>query len=139
MLRVKRTASPEQLDRAWQNRQAKAQPVRLGQIVRALVRAEGLDKPSPLIELRSTWEELVGPELSNHSCLEGLRRGTLRVKVDSAPHMAELKILVQGGLAGRLAQQPQAHAVRTIRLRLGSQGKPATGSRRTQKKPNKWS
>ena len=133
MVREKRAVSPAQLERAWQNRQAKGTAVRLGEIVRAFVRVEGLDRPSPLAELCGIWEELVGLELSRHSRLEGLRRGTLRVEVDSAAHMAELKILVQGGLAGRLGARAEAQAVRSIRLRLGSEGRSAGRSRRARK------
>ncbi len=107
MVREKVAASPAQLERAWQNRQAKGTAVRLGEVVRAFIRAEGLDRPSSLAELRGIWEELVGLELSEHSRLEGLRRGTLRVEVDSAAHLAELKVLVQGGLAGRLGERGQ--------------------------------
>ena len=95
--------------------------MRLGAVVRALVEAEGLNKPSPLANLRGIWRELVGVELSRHSRLEGLRRGTLRVEVDSAAHMAELKGLVQGGLAKRLSERFEDGSLRAIRLRLGSQ------------------
>ncbi len=96
--------------------------MRLGVLVRTLVQAEGLDKPSPLASLRGIWEELVGVELSRHSRLEGLRRGTLRVEVDSAAHMAELKGLVQAGLAKQLSERSEDRTVRAIGLRLGSQG-----------------
>ena len=95
--------------------------MRLGVVVRALVQAEGLNKPSPLANLEGIWRELVGVELSRHSRLEGLRRGMLRVEVDSAAHMAELKGLVQGGLAKQLSERFEDGALRAIRLRLGSQ------------------
>ena len=114
-------ASADQLRRVWQNRQPGREPVRLGVLVRALVQAERLNKPSPLASLGGIWEELVGAELSRHSRLEGLRRGTLRVEVDSAAHMAELKGLVQGGLAKQLSERFEDGALRAIRLRLGSQ------------------
>lgn len=121
-VRTNRSAvSADQLRQAWQNRQPSREPVRLGVLVRALVHAEGLNKPtSPLASLGTIWEELVGVELSRHSRLEGLRRGTLRIQVDSAAHMAELKGLVQGGLAKQLSERFEDGALRTIRLRLGS-------------------
>ena len=113
--------SAEQLRRVWQNRQPRSEPVRLGGLVRSLVQQEGLNKPSPLAGLQGLWDEQVGPELSRHSRLEGLRRGTLRVAVDSAAHMVELKGLVQGGLDKQLNERFEDGAVRIIRLRLGSQ------------------
>ena len=99
----KPAVSAEQLRRAWQNRQPSREPIRLGVLVRALAQAEGLNKPSPLVHLQGIWDEQVGDELSRHSRLEGFRRGTLRVEVDSAVHMAELKGLVQVGLAEQLS------------------------------------
>ena len=126
----KSVASVKQLQQTWQNRQPSRDPVRLGVLVQALVQAEGLDKPSPLASLQSIWEELVGVELSRHSRLEGLRRGTLRVEVDSAAHMAELKELVQGVLAEQLSERSEDWTVRAIRLRLGSQSTLGVGGRR---------
>ncbi len=98
--------------------------------MRALMRAEGLDKPSPLANLQGIWEELVGVELGRHSRLEGLRRGTLRVEVDSAAHMAELRGLVQAGLAEQLSERCEDRAVRAIRLKLGRQNALGAGKRR---------
>ena len=127
----KPAVSEEQLRRVWQNRQPRREPVRLGSLVRALVRAERLDKPSPLVSLRGSWEELVGLELSGHSRLAGLKRGTLRVEVDSAAHMVELKGLVQAGLAQQLNERSEDRAVKVVRLRLASRN--IVGGRRRLK------
>ena len=122
-------ASSEQLRWTWQNRQAGSEPVRLGAVVRALIRAEGLDRPGALASLQGIWEELVGVELGRHSRLEGLRRGTLRVEVDSAAHMAELRGLIQAGLAEQLSERCEDMGVRSIRLKLGSQNVFGAGRR----------
>ena len=129
----KPAVSVEQLRRAWQNRQPSREPVRLGVLVRALVQAQGLNKPSPLAHLQEIWDEQVGPELSGHSRLEGFRRGTLRVEVDSAAHMAELNALVQVGLAEQLSERFEDWTVKAIRLRLGSQ---STSPRRGRPRPS---
>ena len=113
--------STERLRYVWQNRQRHGEPVRLGPVVQALVAAEGLDKPSPLMDLRCVWEELVGLELSRHSRVDSLSRGVLRVEVDSAVHMAELKGLAQAGLAERMRARFDQRAIKSIRLRLGSE------------------
>ena len=119
----------ERLQWSWQNRQAGSVFVRLGTVVRALIRAEGLDKPNALASVQGIWEELVGVELGRHSRLDGFRRGTLRVEVDSAAHMAELRGLIQMGLPEQLNERCENIGVRSIRLKLGSQNIFAPGKR----------
>lgn len=116
-----RAISTDQLRAVWQNRQRGVYSVPIGALVRALVKSEGLDRPNAIRSLRGTWEELVGPELSRHSQLDGFRRGTLRVRVDSAAHMAELQVLVRAGLAEWVAAKFDQRPVSSIRLRLGEQ------------------
>ncbi len=117
-----REITTEQLERSWQNRQSRREPVRLGPVLRRFISAAGLDKPSALTEVRVIWDELVGAELAGHSRVEGLSRGVLRVEVDSAAHLAELKVLQQGGLLESLRAQFDARPVRSIRLKLGNHG-----------------
>ena len=129
-----RGPSTEQLQCAWQNRQRADTAVSIGAAVRAFVATEGLQQPSPLTYLRGIWEQLVGPELSRHSSLEGLRRGTLRVTVDSAAHLTELQALVRAGLAADLSDQLEDQSIRTVRLQLGGQrrrcSRPSHGNKR---------
>jgi len=117
---MKRTAfSTDQLQRVWQSRQPRTPPVPVGSLVKALLKAERLDEPSPLADLRRLWADAVGLELSRHSRPEALCRGTLRVVVDSAVHLAELQALVLAGLSERIAEKFEQRPVKTIRLRLG--------------------
>lgn len=118
-----RGPTTEQLKYAWHNRQIAGAPVRVGAVIKALVAAEGLDKPSPLSGFCSIWEELVGPELSSHSSPQGLRRGTLQVVVDSAAHLTELKALVGMGLAEQLTARLEEHPIKAIRLKLEAGGR----------------
>lgn len=87
--------------------------------MQALLRAERLDGSDPLADLHNIWAQIVGPELSRHSRPDALRRGTLRILVDSAAHMAELQCLVRAGLAGKIEEKFDERPVKTIRLRLG--------------------
>ena len=117
---MRRTAfSTDQLQQIWRNRQARAKPVQVGSLVQALLKAERLDGSDPLAELHDLWAQIVGPELSRHSRPDALRRGTLRVMVDSAAHMAELQCLVRAGLVNKIAEQFNKRPIKTIRLRLG--------------------
>ena len=118
----------------WQNHQPIAGPVAVGTLVRAFIKDQGLDRPSPLAALRNIWDELVGSELSRHSRLEGFRRGTLRVVVDSAAHMSELQTLLRSGLTERLTEQFDQRPISNIRLRLGHQpSRRTTGASRKPK------
>jgi len=124
----------DQLRAVWQNHQPIAGPVAVGTLVRAFIKDQGLDRPSPLAALRNIWDELVGSELSRHSHLEGFQRGTLRVVVDSAAHMSELQTLIRSGLTGRLAERFDQRPISNIRLRLGHQSsRKATGAGRKPK------
>ncbi|NIA07210.1 MAG: DUF721 domain-containing protein [Actinobacteria bacterium] len=114
-----KAVSTDQLRQIWQNRQCRRDPVAVGSSVRALLKAERLDGPSPLMDLRRVWASAVGPELSRHSRPEALRRGTLRVVVDSAAHLAELQSLVRAGLAKQVAVDFDQRPIKIIRLRLG--------------------
>lgn len=57
-----------------------------------------------LSKLAQAWLELLPDELIAHSCLEGYRGGTLRVKVDSAVHLAEINLLLREGLLEHLRE-----------------------------------
>ncbi len=131
-----RAIGTERLRQVWQNRQPKVGPVAVGPLIRAFVKDWGLERPSPLAALHSVWGELVGVELSRHSRLEGFRRGTLRVVVDSAAHMSELQTLVRSGLTDRIVERFDQRPISSIRLRLGHHPgrKPTIGGKRLKGK-----
>lgn len=118
------SASTDQLQQTWQNRQHRTNQLPVGVLVRALVKAEGLDHPSPLADLRKTWAESVGPELSRHSRPQGLRRGTLSVLVDSAAHLTELQSLTRTGLVEQIGLRFDHRPIKKIQLRLGHTREP---------------
>ena len=129
----------DQLKQVWQNRQRWDGFASVGSLVRALIKSRGLDRPNPLTALRSVWEDMVGPELSQHSSLEGVRRGSLRVLVDSAVHMAELQTLIRAGLAERLGKCYGERPISQIRLRLGhGSTRRAAGDARRTKMKDSW-
>ena len=137
-MKIKAPAT-DQLKQAWQNRQQRGGFASVGTLVRALIKSQGLDRPSPLAALRSVWEDMVGSELSQHSSLEGVRRGSLRVLVDSAVHMAELQTLIRAGLAERLGERYSERPISQIRLRLGHcSTRRAAGSARRSKRKESW-
>ncbi len=70
-------------------------------------------------KLVGLWQELVPEALLKHTRLEGLSRGTLRIAVDSSPHLYELNQLLRGGLEREMIRrQPGNTSLRRIRLRV---------------------
>src|SRR5262245_32540155 len=53
---------------------------------------------SKLTKIADCWEKLVPQTLLDHCALESLSAGTLRVIVDSSPHLYELKQVLLAGL-----------------------------------------
>jgi hypothetical protein len=69
----------------------------------------------PLGEL---WSQLVPAEMHEHTRLEGLQRGTLRVAVDSAAHLYELDRLLRGGLERQMITGYRGGSLRRVKLVL---------------------
>ena len=65
------------------------------------------------------WQSLVPAALLEHTRLEGLSRGVLRVAVDSSERLYELDRRLRGGLEQELIRALPATAVRRIQLRVG--------------------
>lgn len=72
-----------------------------------------------MASLAVAWEELLPPELAQHTCLDGLNRGQLKVMVDSAPHLAELNILLREGFLDELRQACPSARVTRVKLERG--------------------
>jgi len=72
-----------------------------------------------LASIAQAWIRLVPESLSDHCALHGLSRGTLTVRVDSAPHLFELKQLLLAGLQDQLFLACRGCGLRRITLRPG--------------------
>lgn len=71
---------------------------RLGADIDKFMRYQVAKRQRRLTEVAQIWRELLPEELLEHTCLEDIRSGRLRVMVDSAAHLAELELLVREGL-----------------------------------------
>ena len=69
--------------------------------------------------LTELWEELVPEPLREHTRLEALSRGTLRVTADSASHRYELERLLREGLERRLIERHKGAALQRVRVQQG--------------------
>ncbi|MEX0654511.1 MAG: DUF721 domain-containing protein [Phycisphaeraceae bacterium] len=74
-----------------------------------------------LAQLVELWAQLVPADLAQHTRLESLSRGVLRVAVDSSSHLYELDHLLRAGLERDLVRQHTGPAFRRIKLQLTPQ------------------
>jgi len=107
------------LSHIWQQRQQKPAGRWLGQSVDKFLRQVIIPRQKKLSKLGQAWKELLPPELAEHSCLEGLRAGQLRVLVDSAAHLSELNLLLREGLLDELRQMCPQVSLSRIKLVRG--------------------
>ena len=78
-----------------------------------------VEKPhKQLAKLIDLWSELVPRELAEHTRLDALQRGVLRVSVDSSAQLYELDRLLRSGLEQTLITRYAGPAFRRIRLQV---------------------
>lgn len=64
------------------------------------------------------WNQLVPLDLVDHTRLDSLKRGILRVRVDSSARLYELDRLLRDGLEQELIRRHKGPALRRIELRV---------------------
>lgn len=72
-----------------------------------------------LAALAEAWDMLLPKELAEHTCLEDLRGGRLRVLVDSGPHLSELNMLMRAGFLDELIEACPSVRVSRVKLERG--------------------
>jgi hypothetical protein len=65
------------------------------------------------------WNTLIPSTLLPHTCLESFHGGSLKVLVDSAPHLYELKTLLLAGLEKQILLACKSQSLRKITVRIG--------------------
>ena len=78
------------LNQVIESRRIKQTTQSLANIVDKFIRREVAPRQKKLSRLGQVWRELLPKELLEHTCLENLYRGTLRVLVDDASSLFEL-------------------------------------------------
>lgn len=78
------------LDRVTRSRRKKPTAQPLANPIAKFVRREVTTRQKTLGRLGQAWQELLPKELLEHTCVETLHHGTLRVLVDNASSMFEL-------------------------------------------------
>ena len=81
------------LNRVTKNRQVRKPTQPLAKLVEQFVRREVVPRQKKLSRLGQAWRELLPETLREHTCLENVSRGTLKVLVDNGPSLYELNQL----------------------------------------------
>ena len=76
-------------------------------------------RQTKLAKIAECWCQLVPPTLLEHCALESFHAGTLKVIVDSAAHLYELKQLLLAGLQTQILLACKSTGLRRITLRQG--------------------
>jgi hypothetical protein len=93
--------------------------VRLGGNVSDFMKRVVEPRRIKLAALAEAWEMLLPQELAEHTCLEDIRSGRLRVLVDSGPHLSELNILLRAGFLDELRAACPSVRVSRVSLERG--------------------
>jgi len=96
-------------------RRAKA-PRQLGEALQQLAKDLGIAKPLRQYEVLTSWEEIVGEQISKVTKAERIEDGVLIVRVATAPWRAELT-LRRSEILGKIVSRFGTSAVREIRFR----------------------
>lgn len=101
--------------RKWRNRQERDYSLSFlqGQFKEQIARPH-----RQLSQVSALWGELVPADLVEHTRLEGLRRGILKVSVDSSSRLYELDRLLRQGLERQLIRSHKGGGLRKVRLRV---------------------
>ena len=109
----------ERLRQIQRRRPASQVSGRLGENIGRFMKRRVEPRMAKLAALAAVWEALLPVELAEHTCLEELSRGCLKVLVDSAPHLMELNMLLRANLLEQLRQACPAARVSRVKLERG--------------------
>ncbi len=76
-------------------------------------------RQTKLSVIADCWSRLVPEHLLEHCALEGFHAGTLKVIVDSSPHLYDLKQLLLSGLQKQLLLACKSSGLRKVALKPG--------------------
>ena len=76
-------------------------------------------RQTKLATIAACWSQLVPASMLEHCALESFHAGTLKVIVDSAPHLYELKQLLLAGLQDQVLITCKSAGLRRITLKQG--------------------
>lgn len=126
--------SSARLHRATRQRQRRHSVHRLGETLSTYVQKRVLPRQRRLGGMGAAWAELLPAELLDHTDFADFRRGKLTVRVNSAPHLYELKLLLAEGLLDALRERCPQAGLQDIKLQLGEERQTDNRPRQTTEK-----
>ena len=104
-------------DKARQNRWKDKM---LGKVAEDFFKRKVKKKYNRLNKVCYAWQELLPVSLQDHSCIESLNKGVLKVLVDNQAYYAELDMLVRSGLADQILELEPSLPAFKIKIVRGS-------------------
>ncbi|MBN1859231.1 DUF721 domain-containing protein [Candidatus Bipolaricaulota bacterium] len=92
---------------------------KLGDVVQRYLAKSGLVRQLGTSSLQKEWEQTVGAEVARHTRVTSLRGGVLRVEVDSAPWLHELKGFYGDTIMQDLKERLKGRTLKKIEFRIG--------------------
>lgn len=109
-----------ELNRLHRVKQAPAAPTpQLGDELLSFFKHSVDRRQTKLAKIAECWQKLIPETLLEHCALEGFHAGTLKIIVDSSPHLYELKQLLLAGLQNQILLACKSTGLRRINLKLG--------------------
>lgn len=85
-----------------------------------------------LASITTVWQQFVPAGLIEHTRLESLKAGVLRVAVDSSAHLYELDRLLRGGLEQMLRGAHKGSPLKRVVLRVSESAGDESGGRKAR-------
>lgn len=97
----------------------KPEMISLGPEMLSFFKTNVQKRQTKLTVIAECWARLIPESLLDHCALEGFSAGTLKVIVDSSPHLYELKQLLLSGLQKQLLIACKSAGLKKISLKSG--------------------
>lgn len=114
--------NPEDAELARLNKVKHRDPApidKLGASMVSFFKREVQKRQTKLTQIAVAWNAAVPSELSEHCCLESFSGGSLKILVDSSPHLYQLKQLLLSGVEKQLKLTCGTAGLKKINLRPG--------------------
>jgi predicted nucleic acid-binding Zn ribbon protein len=99
---------------------SEAEPRVVSDVLGRVTRRLGSPEPGVVTLVFSHWEDLVGPEISNHCQPVALRRGVLDLATDQPAWASQIRFMASD-ILGKIAESSGTQEVTEIRVRVAGE------------------
>lgn len=90
----------------------------LGELIRSVLKENGVGRDPTLRKVLRAWHEAVGAEMATHARVQSVKKGVVTIEVDSAPLLHELAGYMKNDLLAVVRSKADA-PVSELKFRLG--------------------